>query len=230
MACEKCINIRYDKEDLFIKFVIGHHPSCEEVFKDKKKFIDEFNAHVELSASGKLINEIDKYISKKEERTNPKNPSDSIPNGKNTKELIKSLYLYLFGKYDCIVPNSYIYNWESDVLAINKTNHYVYEYEVKTSRTDFKADFKKEAKHSNFNECYLNSINCNKLPNFFYYVTPVSLLTIEDIPSYAGLIEIGIKPKVIKRAPKLHSEQIDSDFKFLLLYKLYYKFWNEYLK
>ncbi len=43
--------------------------------------------------------------------------------------------------------NSYIFGWESDYFGISKSG-YIYEIELKISRSDFKADFKKTLKHS----------------------------------------------------------------------------------
>lgn len=56
----------------------------------------------------------------------------------------------LFGNYEYRLQNQYIFqdNWESDWFGIS-TSGYAYECEVKISRSDFKADFKKE-KHALF--------------------------------------------------------------------------------
>jgi hypothetical protein len=45
------------------------------------------------------------------------------------------------------LKNKYIFDWESDFFSVTKSN-YSYEYEIKTSRNDFFADFKKEIKHA----------------------------------------------------------------------------------
>lgn len=39
-----------------------------------------------------------------------------------------------------VFPNIYIGSWEADILEITKSG-YTYEYEVKISKSDFKADF-----------------------------------------------------------------------------------------
>lgn len=58
--------------------------------------------------------------------------------------------------YDCVkgmfdhayqLTNSYVFAWESDYFGIAKGSGYVYEIEVKMSKSDFKADFKKVQKH-----------------------------------------------------------------------------------
>ena len=59
--------------------------------------------------------------------------------------------------------NSYIYNWESDYFGIAKGSGYSYEVEIKMSRSDFKADFKKTNKHKSLvsrgRECLLKGSN-----------------------------------------------------------------------
>ena len=100
---------------------------------------------------------------------------------------------------------------ECDVLRITESN-IVYEYEIKTSRSDFKADFKKTYKHKRLSnptykiERYLKWKQHPSLPNYFTYVTPKNMVKISEIPSYAGLIYVDENEiEVIKKAPKLHS-------------------------
>lgn len=60
------------------------------------------------------------------------------------KEIHKKLRANLDNKY--VLANTYIYNWESDYFGVSKSG-YAYEIEIKVSRSDFFADFKKERKH-----------------------------------------------------------------------------------
>lgn len=149
-----------------------------------------------------------------------------------SKELIIRLYHYLYSTHYPIVPNSYIYDWESDMLAINKINGYVTEYEIKISRSDFKNDFTKSKKHQLISDTYSYNFNSKFVPNYFYYVTPPGLIDKIELPDYAGLIEIGImKPRIVKKAPKLHklkAVEVDIKLEYNLLKKLYYKFWKIY--
>ena len=99
--------------------------------------------------------------------------------------------------------------FEADVLMITKAK-LVYEYEIKTSRADFKKDFTKISKHkiySDKNPHLVKQRNYPKKPNYFYYVCVEGLIKVSEIPSYAGLIYITKKglSKEIKKAPKLHS-------------------------
>jgi hypothetical protein len=108
---------------------------------------------------------------------------------------------------------------DADVFGINN-NGYVYEYEVKVSRSDFKAEFRhKEYKHNN-----LKNRDCIKvydkwikgkrtddkyslihIPNRYYFACSEGLIKLDEIPEYAGLIYIKDgEITEIKNAPLLH--------------------------
>lgn len=70
---------------------------------------------------------------------------------------------------------------EMDVVSISKSSM-VYEFEVKVSRSDFKADAKKRKW-----EHYDEPSNQRIAPNYFSYVCPKDLIQISEIPKYAGL-------------------------------------------
>lgn len=138
-------------------------------------------------------------------------------------------------RYEFLSPNSVkyftenlnIYNWESDVLKITKSN-YSYEFEIKISRSDFKNDFKhKKNKHIILE----NKEDVNK-PNYFYYVVPTDLIKVDEMPDYAGLIYVkgvvfGTNIRYyfteIKKAPKLHKEKLDIN-ELNLVDKFYYNY------
>ena len=111
--------------------------------------------------------------------------------------------------------------WEADVFGINK-NGYMYEFEIKNSRSDFLAEFKnKTYKHEllktknaihTYNEYKNgkktgNDVEIIQIPNRYFFVCVDGLLRKEEMPEYAGLITID--PKInylqeIKSAPLLH--------------------------
>lgn len=115
---------------------------------------------------------------------------------------------------------------ECDVLRITGAD-IVYEYEVKVSRADFKAEMRnKTKKHeilrgkhktnphtwnypgggTDTEEILQERWGSVGRPNFFYFVSPENLLKVDEIPDFAGLIYISeSEVKVIKKAPKLHS-------------------------
>lgn len=120
--------------------------------------------------------------------------------------------------------NLYAYNWESDYVAITKSN-IAYECEIKISRGDFFNDKKKELKH-----LIMEGLNTDYVkPNYFYYVVPEGMITAEEVPDYAGLIYVvdghnGFTfLKTVKSAPTLHKDKVDYEA-LNLIGKFYYNF------
>jgi hypothetical protein len=77
---------------------------------------------------------------------------------------------------------------ECDVISVSKSD-YIYEYEVKISRADYKKDFIKR-NILIINENYTKTRKGELvylLPNYFNFVTPRDLITIDEVPDYAGL-------------------------------------------
>lgn len=102
--------------------------------------------------------------------------------------------------------------YEADVIMIS-TSGFSYEYEVKTSRADFKKDFKKVTKHKHLQNPVVKtgkySRNYPYAANYFYYVCVENLIKPSEIPDYAGLIYIvSNKPKVIVKAKRLHNYKV----------------------
>lgn len=111
---------------------------------------------------------------------------------------------------------------EADVFAVNK-NGYMYEYEIKRSLSDYYADFKnKTYKHGMLKsrdavQIYDervkgkrtgNTYESISIPNRFYYVCEDGLISIGDIPEYAGLLYIRDGKLVEqKSAPMLHKNK-----------------------
>jgi len=119
--------------------------------------------------------------------------------------------------------NLFVFEWESDYLAITKSD-YVYEIEIKISRADYFNDFKhKGQKHLILEEKCASS----NAPNYFYYAVPEELITIEEVPEYAGLIYVnswgGIR--IVKQAPKIIKESLNLD-NLNLTNKFYYSYIN----
>ena len=110
--------------------------------------------------------------------------------------------------------------WESDCISITKALMYT-EYEIKTSKSDFRSDFRKvSSKYGNgINEhAYYQGDQFRKWrreeiprPKYFYFVTPKDLLDLSEIPDHCGLLELGTyKLKVKKKAPLLKSKKLSS--------------------
>lgn len=123
----------------------------------------------------------------------------------------------MFRTNDYKLHNTFIYNWESDFFCVSASG-YAIEVEIKISKSDFKADFKKEMKHLN-----LVGDNPSALkPNKFYYACPDGLISLVEIPAYAGLIYWnGSSCRKVKEAPFIHKAK--QDLKSRLLSKYYNK-------
>lgn len=146
-----------------------------------------------------------------------------------------------------VLENLYVFSWESDKL-IETRSGLIYEFEIKVSKSDFKNDFNKKDKHiilegkethiptfdglepkykERYEKHYL--VSNFKKPNYFYYTVPEGLITVEEVPEYAGLIYIIPDDgeyhytwfRIIKSAPKLHNEKY-SDEDLNLGEKFYY--------
>lgn len=126
-----------------------------------------------------------------------------------------------------ILNNLYVFSnhWESDYLALTKSG-YLYEGEIKISKSDFKADFKKENKHTLLRESYekLEGVEGKLRPHYFFYAVPEDLITAEEVPEYAGLVymmEYFPYYRWVKQAPLLHKDKF-SDEVLNLQDKFYY--------
>jgi hypothetical protein len=62
------------------------------------------------------------------------------------KTILERLYGH-FNTHKYQLSNVYMFDWESDLFSITKSG-YCWEFEIKISRSDFKADSKKIRKHS----------------------------------------------------------------------------------
>ena len=101
------------------------------------------------------------------------------------------------------IQNYYYNGFEADLLWIK--NDFIYEFEIKVSRSDFFKDFEKKDKHE--------LLQAGKMANRFYFVVPTCLVKIAEVPAKYGLIFVNKKGeiKVIKQAKELHKNKADSD-------------------
>ncbi len=112
---------------------------------------------------------------------------------------------------DIMLPNFYVGRYEMDVFKLTKSG-FISEYEIKISKSDFLADFrkydcwngKKTLKHDLIKS---GGRACNR----FYFVTPQNILTIKDIPPHSGWIEMHDSGylDVKKNAPVLHKRKYE---------------------
>lgn len=100
-----------------------------------------------------------------------------------TKEIQQTICKAEIQKGNLVAENfNYFFTGELDVISVAKSG-YVSEYEVKVSRSDFKADAKK-------NKWYYFDIQLTPkyIPNYFTYVCPIGLILEADLKPYMGLI------------------------------------------
>jgi len=132
-------------------------------------------------------------------------------------------------KNELVVPNTKLYAWEADLLAVS-TSGLVSEYEIKISRSDFKADKKKEWKHAVLAGKKTRGGGKRPYvlkPSYFYYVAPAGLLDVDEIADYAGFIEIGAHGlRLIRRAPRHHTIKLNDGQRKFLGRGLMYRYWN----
>jgi len=137
--------------------------------------------------------------------------------------------------------------WECDFFRITKAGFF-YEYEIKQTREDFKADFKKaktewgewDAEQQNFDHTRHNKHNLleagsDRGPSYFNFVVPEKLTNNIVIPDYAGLITFTpstnrkrVYLTVQKKAPQLHKNKIkDPQHVYRqACERLAYRYWN----
>lgn len=89
-----------------------------------------------------------------------------------------------------MAPNIYLPDWfEADVCSIRRSL-LIDEFEIKISRADFKNDAKKTGADGRTKYDRLRSGD-HPLASF-WYIAPVGLLTADDLPEFAGLIEVSL--------------------------------------
>lgn len=120
-----------------------------------------------------------------------------------------------------LIHNLFVFDWESDYLAITKAG-LIHEVEIKIS----KHDFKNESKNKSEKFALFESRNeSTMIPDFFYYCVPENLISVEDVPEYAGLLYVNDYGFLTtpKSAPRLKKEKTDLT-KLNLTDKFYFRF------
>lgn len=112
--------------------------------------------------------------------------------------------------------------WECDLFRVTKA-HYFYEYEIKLSLRDFRADAKKRdtrsmqyerfrqrlARYSTKKYWQLEHAG-KRCPSRFYYVVPASIAegVQGELPSFAGLIVFDRYLREVIKAPRIHARKV----------------------
>lgn len=108
--------------------------------------------------------------------------------------------------------------FECDVVRFTKPG-YMQEFEIKVTKADFWNDANKHRMvkalgSQMFLKHQLLAMGWHEGPSVFYYCIPEGLIPIEDVPSWAGLIEVASRngrlyERIARRAPKLHTKKAD---------------------
>lgn len=123
-------------------------------------------------------------------------------------QVILTHWILMDRKHRSVAPNIQFIpytKWESDLVSISHSD-YAFEYEIKIDRWDFIKDAKK-AKMAHYRLLKNSFIPFRK----FYYAVPEGMVSVDEVPSFAGLIYVSQhgnsnKPlnavvKVVKQAP-----------------------------
>ncbi len=143
-------------------------------------------------------------------------------------------WLRMGSQTSIILPNVFVggSNWESDMVEVKKSGLW-YEYEIKLSVADYRADFEKKQfgymhnslrKHEAYASDQPIMLGTRRLipkPKQFYFVVPAGLLDAVKVPSHCGILEftdpvksrswgISVKryPPTLKPPTKLSPEWI----------------------
>jgi len=126
------------------------------------------------------------------------------------------MYLYLKGHSPISSHVTISKLSECDVISVSKSD-YIYEYEIKISRSDYKKDFIKEKHSQMIKENHTKIIKGEMMylsPNYFNFITPKGLISLEEVPEYAGLIYINddLTFDIIKKPVLLHKTKANPQF------------------
>jgi hypothetical protein len=135
-----------------------------------------------------------------------------------SKNIESSLAMFLYEKQHSPITTRFTgYGLaECDVISISKAN-YIYEYEIKISRADYKKDFIKEKHSQMIRENHTKIVKGEMMylsPNYFNFITPRGLISLEEVPEYAGLIYINedLTFDIIKKPLLLHKTKASPQF------------------
>lgn len=139
------------------------------------------------------------------------------------EKILNILDLQYLSRNACkyLIHNLFVFEWESDYLAITKAG-LIHEVEIKISKNDFK----NESKNKSTKFALFESRNESTLiPDFFYYCVPENLISVEEVPEYAGLLYVNDYGFLTtpKSAPILKKEKTDLS-KLNLTDKFYFRY------
>lgn len=156
-------------------------------------------------------------------------------------------------RYEVMVPNCYTsYDNEADFFGIRRSG-FCDEFEIKVSRSDFLADAKKRVAYREcekdewgwkqqglefapYTKWKRDALRAGELEaNYFWYVVVEGICKLEEVPDFAGLIEVPAPDscrswlRVLKHPARLHKEKLSYEKRYRYARKGCFRFWNVYL-
>jgi len=131
------------------------------------------------------------------------------------------------------LPNIFM-DWcnEMDLMGLRRSG-YIDEIEIKLSRSDFLADFKKTVRLDGCNELKHELLPLGQAKsNYFAFLMPEELAEKCEIPEYAGLYtcrvdKVGnVRVSEARTAPLLHKRKITENMKYQIGKKMAYRYWH----
>ena len=164
------------------------------------------------------------------------------------KDLQKEFWRSTYPRYEILAPNICL-DWmsgEMDLLGLRKSG-FVDEIEIKLTKADFKADFKKTIKvkekgiikypYSKSYPVYEDKLKHDLIPlgktycNYYSFLMPEDLIGMCEIPDYAGVYAYYIdragnpRIRVMKSSPRLHSNKLPTRLQYEVGRKMGYRYW-----
>lgn len=131
--------------------------------------------------------------------------------------------------------------WEADLLSLTKSN-LTHEFEIKCSRSDWRKEYnqihneqlhpgRKRYRHNTITEQHACDDDLLLSPNYFWIVAPAGVVLDDELPSYAGWIEVyefrsKIRLKVLKNAPRIHRFKATDKTVMSMARGLNYRLWS----
>lgn len=125
--------------------------------------------------------------------------------------------------------------WECDMFSVTGAG-YAQEFEIKVTKSDFKADASKTKRF--YERGWTPRLSKHELlqtksadgPSRFAYVVPEGLVAPTDIPDWAGLLEAyvyrkRIRIKVTKKAPVLHQHKVSDEVVEKIWKSFMWRYW-----
>lgn len=165
------------------------------------------------------------------------------------KAMQLAFYKATYQRYEILAPNIYL-DWqfnEMDLLGVRRSG-FVDEIEIKLSKSDFLADFRKTVKvksgvkeivprgyaHTTYEDRSKHQAIQDGLGhcNYFSFLLPESLAGQCEIPPYAGLYIYRIdragvgRIQEVRAAKRLHTRKLSIQLRYEIGRKMAYRYWH----